>query len=156
MKRTPWPPYYRRYRVDRLHWREIGQIARLEKTVFVEPLPVNRIRRYYFSQKCGYLVVKDGPTVIAYFGFEIYGAYAHVLANVTHPEYRRQGLATFVLQAAQPWAKSLGAKAFVGEVRRSNLAQLDVLHAIGWTDATMIPAFFANGEDAHIVMKVFP
>lgn len=155
MKRTLWPPYYRRYHVDRWHLRDIAQIAALEKAVFPEPLSLTQIRRRYLSHTSRYLIVKEGRTVIAYFGFELCGTYAHVLANVTHPQYRRQGLASFVLTAAQPWAESLGAKAFVGEVRRSNQAQQEVLEGIGWQSVTMIPHFFANGEDAHVVMKVF-
>ncbi|PSR21077.1 MAG: N-acetyltransferase [Sulfobacillus acidophilus] len=155
MKPKLWPPYFRHYRVNRIHWGDIRQIASLERAVFLEPLALNRIWRYYLSRRCGYLVVKDGRAVIAYFGFELCGGYAHVIANVTHPTYRKQGLATFVLTAAEPWAKAMGALAFLGEVRKSNVGQLRVLHSIGWTDVIMIPAFFGNGEDAQIVMKVF-
>lgn len=155
MKRPVLPSHYRTYAVERLRFRDIGQIAMLEAAVFPEPLSRRQIQQKYLSPRVHYLVVKDGSRIAAYFGFELFDHYAHVLANVTHPQYRRQGLAAFVLTAAQPWAESLGAKAFLGEVRRSNQPQLEVLKTIGWERVSMIPGFFGNGEGAHIVMKVF-
>ncbi len=155
MKHPQIPTHYRQYRVEGLHFWDIRQIAQLERLVFLEPMSVSQVCRKYFLSRTRYLVVKDQGRIIAYFGFEVLGQYAHVLANVTHPQYRRQGLAAFVLTRAQPWAERLGAKAFLGEVRLSNQAQLEVLEMIGWKQLGIIPRFFGNGEDAHIVMKVF-
>lgn len=157
MKTLKIPNSYRHYRVEPLRFWDVAQLARLEQTVFPEPMTPGQIRRKGFwpGTRARYLVVKDGSRVVAYFGFEVFGRYAHVLANVTHPDYRRRGLAVFVLTAAEPWAASFGARAFLGEVRRSNEPQLEVLKTIGWGRLTLIPGFFGNGEDAYIVMKVF-
>lgn len=155
MPKSEWPRRYRQYRVERLQRRDMGQIAQLERRVFLEPMSWGQIVIKYLSPRTIYLVVKDGPRIIAYFGFEVFGAYAHVLANVTDPDYRRQGLAAFLLTAAEPLAQARGAKAFLGEVRRSNTPQLRVLQSIGWQVVSEMPGFFGNGEDAYIVMKVF-
>ncbi len=143
-----------RYRVEPLRLADISQIANLEKRVFLEPLSEAEVWRKILFSRARYVVVKDGRTIAAYFGFEVLGPYAHVLANVTHPDYRRQGLAQLVLTQAYPWAKKLGVRAFVGEVRSSNLPQFAVLQSIAWTQVQVIPHFFANGEDAHVVMKI--
>ena len=156
MPTPPIPHRYRHYRVEPLRFFDVPQVARLERIVFPEPMHLGQIQRKYLARwRTRYLAVKDGRRLIAYFGFEVFDHYAHVLANVTHPDYRRQGLAAFVLTAAKPWALQLGAKAFLGEVRRSNDAQLAVLQSIGWQQLTLIPGFFGNGEDAYLVMKVF-
>lgn len=147
--------HYPRYSVQFLYPWDIRQIVRLERKVFLEPMLLAPVVRKYLSPRTRFLVVKDGPLVIAYFGYEVLGAYAHVLANVTHPSYRRQGLAQFVLTHAEPSAAKMGAKAFIGEVRLSNHPQLEVLKTIGWTKVGVIKPFFGNGEGAHIVMKVF-
>lgn len=155
-KNSRWlPSSYRHYTVGFLRRREIGQIARLEALAFPEPLTVWAIIRKFLSPRSVYIVVRDEATIAAYFGFEVWGHYAHVIGNVTHPDYRRQGLAGFVLTAAEPLAKALGAKGFLGEVRRSNTAQLQVLEAIGWESLTLVPRFFGNGEDAYLVWRGF-
>ncbi len=149
------PRRYRHYSVQFLHPWDVRQIARLERMVFLEPMPMAQVVIKYLSPRTRFLVVKDGSLIIAYFGYEVLGPYAHVLANVTHPLYRRQGLASFVLTEAAVSAERMGAKAFIGEVRFSNQPQLEVLKAIGWTRTAVIEPFFGNGEGAHIVMKVF-
>ncbi|MCY0898110.1 MAG: GNAT family N-acetyltransferase [Firmicutes bacterium] len=149
-----WPTSYGRYQVLPLAAHDIPQIVALERLVFLEPLTEDVVRAKHQSPTVCYLTVKDGDLVIAYFGFEVFDQYAHVLANVTHPDYRRQGLARFLLTFAEPLARERGARAFLGEVRYSNHPQLKVLEQIGWHRVITIPQFFGNGEDAHIVMKV--
>ncbi len=149
------PTRYRGYQVSTIKFWELPQIAQLERQVFAEPMPLAEVIHKYRQPNTHYLVVKDRRRIIAYFGFEIIKPYAHVLANVTHPSYRRQGLATFVLTAAEPWARDEEARAFLGEVRVSNQPQLTVLQNIGWIRVALVPQGFGNGEDAHIVMKIF-
>lgn len=155
MSNEPFPTQYRGYQVSPIRPWELPQIAQLERMVFPEPMPLRGVIQKYRSPNTHYLVVKDRHRIIAYFGFEIMYPHAHVLANVTHPSYRRQGLATFVLTAAEPWARNLGARTFLGEVRISNHPQLAVLQNIGWMQIALVPRGFGNGEDAHIVMKIF-
>ncbi len=149
------PNRFKGYHVSDVHWWELAQIVRLERMVFPEPMPLWGVVRKFLSPRTRYLVVRDGRRLIAYFGFEVMAPYAHVLANVTHPDYRRQGLAAFVLTAGQVWARDLGARAFLGEVRMSNLPQLAVLKGVGWSRLATIPRGFKNGEDAYLVLKPF-
>ncbi len=155
MKYDQVPTQYHAYQVGQLRFRDLPQIADLEQAVFPEPMPLAELTRKYRSPGTRFLAVMDGARIIAYFGFEVFGPYAHVLANVTHPNYRRQGLAAFVLTAAVPWAREMGARAFLGEVRVSNHAQLAVLEGIGWQQIAYLLRGFGNGEDAHVVMNVF-
>ncbi|MCY0880005.1 MAG: GNAT family N-acetyltransferase [Firmicutes bacterium] len=151
-----WSTPYGRYQVAPLEQKDIPQVAALERLVFLEPLPEEGLRAKHQLPTVVYLAAKDDSRVVAYFGFEIFAPYAHVLANATHPDYRRQGLATFLLTAAEPLARDRGARAFVGEVRRSNAPQLALLKQLGWVRSAIIPAFFGNGEDAHVVIRVLP
>jgi ribosomal-protein-alanine N-acetyltransferase len=154
--RTAWrrvPRQYRGYQVGPLPWRAIAQVAHIEQEVFPEPLTAAAIWRKFVRPAVTYLAVFDGPLVVAYFGFEVFHTYAHVIANATRPSHRRQGLARLVLQAAEPLAAAYGARGFLGEVRRSNGAQQQVLAGIGWVEVATVPAYFRNGEDALIVWR---
>lgn len=146
------PSRYRGYQVGPWRFQDLWAIRRLEQTVFLEPISWQKLWEAWRNPRAVYLVVRDGRTLAAYFGFEVVGGFAHVLANVTHPGYRRQGLAQFVLTAAGPVACRLGAGAFVGEVRVSNLAQLEVLERIGWQVVGRAERHFGNGEDAWLVL----
>ncbi len=145
---------YRGWSVAWAWWLDVFQIARLEHQVFLEPLSWPQVAAKILHRRTRYLVVRDHAAIVAYFGFEVWGSYAHVIANVTDPRYRHQGLATFLLTAAEPAAQALGARLFLGEVRRSNQPQLGVLEKIGWEVMATLPGFFQNGEDAYLVVKV--
>lgn len=146
------PSTYRGWAVGPARLGDAPQIAGLERQVFPEPLSLRQVLAALVRSDACYLVVRDGRRIVAYFGFQACGAYAHVLANVTHPDYRRKGLARFVLTAAEPLARALGCRAFLGEVRVSNAAQQKVLEEIGWKTVASLPRFFGNGEDALVVM----
>lgn len=137
-----------------LRMHELPQLAAIERTVFPEPLPLSRLTRIYTQPRARCLVIRDGDTVAAYFGWERFGREAHVVSNATHPRYRRRGLAHHLLAAAEPYAVRTGARWFLGEVRVSNQTQLLVLDELGWIRAATVERFFGNGEDAHLVIRV--
>lgn len=150
------PTTFKHFRVGPLRVGEAVEVARLERLVFPEPIGTFGILRRLMRSNTRYLAVRDpAGKIAAYFGFELMGRYAHVISNATAPQHRRQGLAQFVLTAAEPLAKAMGASAFLGEVRQSNRAQLAVLATIGWERVAYIPHFFHNGEDAYIVWRHF-
>ena len=141
------------YVVEPLRLVDIPALARIEREVFPEPLSWGDVVRKYWAGRVTYLAVRDHSHLAAYFGFEVFQTIAHVMANATAPEYRRQGLARFVLTAAEPLALAHGARCFLGEVRRSNVAQQEVLAGIGWRPVAVVPHYFGNGEDAIMVWK---
>lgn len=147
-KEDPW-------RLQRLPSWALGQVAEIESLVFPEPLLLPEVEQLYALGHTCYVAFMDGRRVAAYFGFEVVGPVAHVISNATHPDYRRQGLGGQVLLQAEAYAGAMGARFFLGEVRRSNLEQQSVLHRIGWRQVSECSRFFGNGEDAILVMRVF-
>ncbi len=118
-------------------------------------MSLGNLWRHALSRRTVYLVIRRHNTVIAYFGFAFCRPYAQVLANVTHPDYRRLGLARRLLSEGERVARARGARAFMGEVRASNTVQLAALQAMDWQVAGQMPAFFGDGETAQLVVKVF-
>lgn len=143
------------YHLRPLHWWEAGEVAKLERLVFLEPLSRLSVAARLMHPGTVYAGVFDGQRLAAYFGFSIWGAYAHVLANVTHPDYRRRGLADALLRIMEPVARAGGARGFLGEVRPSNSGQQRILQALGWKEVFVISGFFQNGENALIVWRSF-
>jgi len=142
--------------IEPLGYPDLEQVAAIESAVFPEPLSLEAVVGLWASPRVRYIGVRDGDRLLAYFGFEVQGPTAHVIANATHPDARRLGLAARVLAAGEPIARALGARWFLGEVRRSNDSQLRVLERLGWRTVGLCPAFFGNGEDAYIVWRCLP
>ncbi len=144
------------YRLVPARAADLPQIARLEALVFPEPMSLREVSAKSRHPATRYLVARQGSRVCAYFGFTLDPPTAHVIANATHPDHRRRGLATLLIQAGERVAAQSGARWFLGEVRRSNTVQMELLRELGWTVVGLCPRFFGNGEDAWVVWRLLP
>jgi len=138
-----------------LSYAELPRVAELEAIVFPEPLGLAALKRLYRDPSVRYLAIREGGRLAAYFGFQVAGPTAHVLANVTDPLCWGRGYGGRILREAEPLARAMGARWFLGEVRVSNTRQQAVLRRIGWREIGRCPAFFGNGEDAIVVFHCF-
>jgi ribosomal-protein-alanine N-acetyltransferase len=130
---------------------DLAEVAAIEALVFPEPLSLAEIVRLWARPGTRYLGVRDAQRLVAYFGFELSPPTAHVISNATHPDARRRGLGALVLGAGADVARTGGARWLLGEVRRSNTAQLSLLRRLNWQVIGVCPRFFGNGEDAYVV-----
>jgi len=138
-----------------LAFAELGRVAELEALVFPEPLGLAELERLFKDPGVRFLAIREGTRLAAYFGFQVCGPTAHVIDNVTDPAFRRRGYGARILTEAEPVARALGARWFLGEVRVSNTPQLQVLRRIGWREIGLCQSFFGNGEDAIVVFRCF-
>lgn len=143
------------YQLSHLAWRDLPQVVALERKVFPEPILPRVLVRLYLRSEVIYLAAHpvSGRRLAAYYGFEYLpeGHGAHVLANSTHPDDRRQGLARALVTWGLQLARARGVRWIVGEVRVSNIAQMAFLEVMGWKVGDRMPHFFGNGEDAWMV-----
>jgi len=139
-----------------LRGEDLPQVAAIETTVFPEPLGLAELSALFVDPRTTYVVFKKDDAVAAYFGFQVEGPTAHVIANATHPDYRRLRLGWRVLAEAEPIARARGARWFLGEVRTSNTPQRTLLRRLGWQEIGLCPRFFGNGEDAYVVWRLLP
>ena len=139
------------YRITRGRLSDAGAIARIEADVFPEPLSRRAVAAKMLHPGTRYVVARHPEGLAGYFGFEIHGPTAHVIANATAAAHRRKGLATVLVHAGQRIARAGGARWFLGEVRRSNGLQLEILAKLGWRHIGWSRGFFGNGEDAAVV-----
>ncbi len=78
---------------------------------------------------------------------------AHVATIATHPEFRRQGIASRLLIHALQMMQGEGAATSVLEVRESNLAAQEMYRKFGYEESGRRPHYYKdNGEDAILMM----
>ena len=78
----------------------------------------------------------------------------HINTLAVTPSRRRQGLATFLLEAVMAAAAEEGARRATLEVRESNTAALQLYARLGFTVAAKRPGYYTNPpEDALILWR---
>ncbi len=154
--RRLFPFTHGQYRITTAWLGDLPAIAALEAAVFREPLSLAALLRLWCRPGTRYLVARRERRVCAYFGFELHGPLAHVIANATADPHRRHGLATVLVRAGGTLAARAGARWLQGEVRRSNHTQLSLLQRQGWQSLGVCPRFFGDGEDAVLVLHLLP
>jgi ribosomal-protein-alanine N-acetyltransferase len=75
----------------------------------------------------------------------------HVLNIAVHPQYRRLGLGTVLLEEALREAREVRAEAVTLEVRRSNEAAQRLYVAFGFEEVGVRRNYYGRGEDALIM-----
>jgi ribosomal-protein-alanine N-acetyltransferase len=77
---------------------------------------------------------------------------AHIATIATHPDFRRQGIASKLLIHALQTMQSEGARTSVLEVRASNLAAQEMYRQFGFEESGRRPKYYKNnGEDAILM-----
>jgi len=91
--------------------------------------------------------------LVAYAMCAILAGELHVFDVVTHPGYRRQGLATRLLQACFDAARAQAAGAATLEVRRGNDEARHLYEHLGFTRVGTRIRYYPGGEDALIYSR---
>jgi ribosomal-protein-alanine N-acetyltransferase len=95
-------------------------------------------------------------TLAAHCFFWIIPPDIHLLNLAVRPEYRGRGLARRLLKTMLSIGQRAGIRNFFLEVRPSNAPAVNLYRSFGFTLAGRRPAYYDNGEDAHLMtLKTF-
>ena len=76
----------------------------------------------------------------------------HIVSLGVHPEYRRRGLATLLLEAIAGSAPARGASVMTLEVRERNAAAIAFYRRHGFLEVTRRPRYYPDTREDAIVM----
>ncbi|MCR8455496.1 MAG: ribosomal protein S18-alanine N-acetyltransferase [Candidatus Korarchaeota archaeon] len=74
----------------------------------------------------------------------------HVYSVAVHPEYRRMGLGTLLMQKTIEEFKRLGARAIRLECRVSNTGAIRLYEKLGFRIVSTMKKYYEDGEDAYV------
>lgn len=133
----------------------LDQVMAIEKAAYTTPWSRTAfVQELMNNDLAVYLVALDQGRVVGYCGMWIIIDEAHITTIAVHPGFRRQKIASTLLQASIDLAKFKGAPSVTLEVRASNEGAKALYSQFGFKPAGLRKGYYGdNKEDAIIMWK---
>lgn len=144
-------------RFRRMRPEDLSRVAEIERDGFKHPWSRELLERELaHAWSTVLLAVEERPAGEAVVGFIVYWLVhdeVHVLNIATAREERRRGIGRALMEQAAESGRHRGAILATLEVRRSNLAALELYRALGYRQVGVRPNYYAEeGEDAIVMV----
>ncbi|MFH1623966.1 MAG: ribosomal protein S18-alanine N-acetyltransferase [Pseudomonadota bacterium] len=135
---------------------DIEEVLNIENRCFRSPWT-----RIAFEQELGLkwskvFVAKKSPfgekRIVGYICLWLVTDEVHILNLATHPDFRRQEIATRLITSALEFSIRSGAKAATLEVRESNLCAISLYKKFGFEAKGVRPRYYSDNFEDGIVM----
>lgn len=141
--------------VTNIEYRHIKDIARLEEVCFSTPWSEQTITDAYKTGTRFFVAEKSGA-VLGYVGISAIIDEGYITNIAVFPEYRKQGVATALLENLFEFAKQNSLSFISLEVRESNTPAISLYEKFGFAVEGKRKGFYAHPtEDALIMTKRF-
>lgn len=146
-------------RIHRARVQDLAAIAAIERVSFPDPWDESTLA--WILEYCGsYFFVARAGTGVAGFlagacedtGENVYG---HICNFAVAPGFRKRGIGRQLVVRVERQFMVAGASAVQLEVRASNLAAQAFYRRCGYREVFTIPGYYANGENASMMMRWF-
>lgn len=147
---SPSPPGLQLRRATR---KDLPSVHRIEQAAFPQPWPFAAFEQYV--GRPGFLVADDGG-VVGYIVADVVEAHGrpvgHIKDLAVRADRRREGIGAALLTRAID-VLSDRVETVKLEVRESNTAAIDLYRRHGFTYRRRLPEYYANGEDALVLVR---
>ena len=134
---------------------DLAQVVAIDKASFSLPWP-ERSFRFEISDNSAsraWVAEEDGKVVGAIVAWLLVDE-AHIATIATHPDFRRQGIASKLLSHALRMMMNEGALTSVLEVRESNLAAQEMYRKFGFEESGRRPRYYKDNSEDAILMAL--
>ena len=146
-----------------MHLNDLPLVDAIEQVSFSSPWSIETFRYelqsnprsfYWVLRPDPALATSNLPAILAYGGYWLMGEEAHVVILATHPQWRRQGLAEFLLLRMMEEMRSVGVQEVTLEVRAGNYAAQALYHKLGFEEVGRRKRYYRdNHEDALLLTR---
>ena len=139
--------------------RDAAALAELDLLCFAHPWSLDSFEQELCRNRLAlYIVAEDEKeTLIGYAGVWIIVDEGHITNIAVHPDARKNGVGTRLLEKLISLSEEIGARSHTLEVRPSNIPALALYHKFGFTEAGRRKGYYEdNGEDALILWRNGP
>lgn len=147
------------FQIHRARGHDLPGVAAIERVSFPDPWDESTLA--WVLEYCGdfFFVASAGSAVAGFLagacedtGEQVYG---HICNFAVAPGFRKLGVGRQLVARVEQQFLVDGASAVQLEVRASNLAAQAFYRRCGYSDVFTIPGYYANGEDARMMMRWF-
>lgn len=147
------------FQVHRARAPDLPRIAAIEQVSFPDPWDESTLS--WILEYCSefFFVASASGTVAGFLagacedtGEQVYG---HICNFAVAPPFRRLGIGRRLVSRVEQQFIVAGAAAVQLEVRASNMAAQAFYQRCGYREVFTIPGYYANGEDARMMMRWF-
>jgi len=139
--------------VQKFTLKDYHQVMNIERQVFNE-CDSQFFLRVIEAIPEGFYVAKTGDIVFGYIIFMLDDTMTgKVISIAVKPEYRKQGIASLLLERTSMELRREGARSLLLEVRVSNLAAQLLYVKLGFDYQGYLKEYYRDGEDAFTMVK---
>jgi len=138
---------------------DIPQIVAIERAAFADPWDERTLQESLAYYPETFFVAKNDGELAGFVaggiedtGEEVYG---HIMNLAVASGYRRQGIGKRLVRRLEREYVVLGASAVQLEVRVTNTGAQEFYRRLGYREVFQVAAYYANEEDALVMMKWF-
>lgn len=143
----------KRVKIRKATLNDLGTIYKIERESFAHPYS-KKFLSYLLKRKQQInLVAERRDKIVGYSSTRLERNIGHILSVAVHPEWRREGTGTELINYTMKSLKEQKCKEMFLEVRRSNTTAMKFYKKIGFEKKRVKKNYYENGEDAFIYYK---
>jgi len=138
---------------------DIPQIVAIERIAFIDPWDERTLRESLTLYPDTFFIAQSNGDLAGFVaagledtGDELYG---HIMNIAVAPEYRRRGIGKRLIRRLEKEFMLAGASGVQLEVRITNTGAQEFYRRLGYREVFQIACYYANEEDALVMMKWF-
>lgn len=150
-------PY--QFTIRRAQPEDISQIVEIERLVFIDPWGERTLRESLALYPDTFFVAQYDGDVAGFVaasiedtGDELYG---HIMNIAVAPGYQRRGIGEHLVHRLEQEFMFAGVSGVQLEVRITNVGAQEFYRRFGYREVFQIACYYANEEDALVMMKWF-
>ena len=136
--------------------RDIDEVLRIERKSFISPWTRDSFEQELnFEHSTSFVAKKTvcgQEKIIGYISFWVVVYEIHILNIATHPDFRKQGIASSLVNACLEFSYNTCARAVTLEVRESNISALSLYRKFGFECKGVRPGYYSDTQEDAIVM----
>lgn len=137
-----------------MHPEDIAEVLEIERLSFTMPWSETSFYSEIYSRNSITRIAEFNGIVVGYICVKHIADECHLLNLAVHPDYRRRGIATILLNDAILKLRLYGCRFFYLEVRTSNHVARKMYERLGFNMAGIRKSYYANPvEDAVVMVK---
>ena len=133
----------------------LDEVVELERVCFPDPWSRNMLKEELENDLAAFLVALDGQGAVAgYAGLQVVLDEGYVNNVAVRPEYRRQGVASQLLEVFRRFGEGQGLAFLTLEVRDSNQAARALYARHGFVEAGRRKNYYQHPKEDAIIMTL--